>query len=1062
MANVVDYLNSIQTLTNTNLQILKALNDSFYTKQNHLFAEVNDTTYVIPSFISLENKINALQENFENLVKSPETSEAYFNFDGNTRAIEVRKYSHVPDSIKLNTVNNFSIESNDIFKDFLTPVPYVNFDLPTLPNDIVEVNVKKIIAKSNALKEIFKSKLARIETYTENDKELTRTVYDKSNNVTYGDIYKLLLNSKEDIDYIEYDTLYKLPIRKNIGTGTYIIESVISDIIDEDLNNLITLKIKTNNKSTSYMNTLTYKMFDDTIEKPLAVGDELINFDGTGKVKIVEVRTSTSTIIVKVVNGEYLNFIGTDSYDTDNENDIHDFSKLRFHSNVDFTQDKYVKVPLEEDQYVFIAVSPVNSRMNTQASWGTGLIINTHALLDDNNKYSFKTYYDNNVKNIGDVLFEMTSMITSPVTELSEESFNTITSIKPVLNKDLLQVLQINKHLNNSDTVKNIRSAYNQKKSAEQELQEVQRKIDDINSTLTSISFDDTTGIRAVHTAQLKKLNKNKNELSTKITKAIDSISLSVNNAEIPIENAKYRIRGFYVPSLLGNINNEELSEHVIGIRVQYRYKNINTTTGNAVSITGENSNNYIYSDWNIMQSFDKQKVASCIDGNYTYNYEKSNEIYNEPSYNQIDIPISQGETVDIRLKLLYDFGQPYISVTSDWSEIINIKFPEEFLAEVPILTIIEENNNDIETNRFTNILKSEGVDSHIHDIITDQDITYFHRPDSIASGFYTNERRIIPLKDKLVSLTNDIAELKNDIKNAEGKLTVTLNVGDVDMKLSPEIENNITLESYNSFSSSNIIDPYPTSSIGKFDIEDDINDLVNDGAYTFDNKTGNVYTIINITLSNTTDAAIKLYPIFPGSRDVIINNSSQLYSIKENYIVYNGGVYFKYKDTHDNNIALQGCNQFLTFRTRDAWDNTYYYAQGAMNSSNNNQTSETLPYMNNNNGMCVYPYLSNRYGLCINSDGKKANLVLNPGEEIIVPMLCEYKVQEPNTTIKKTITFDIRTSLYTDPTNYLFTVTAKNTSTLQDKLTISNRKRLKTSLSNIFSGKTKYFTTVK
>ena len=78
MANVVDYLNSIQKLTDTNLQILKALNDSFYTKQNHLYAKVDDSTYVIPSFLSLENKINMLQENFENLVNAPETAEAYF------------------------------------------------------------------------------------------------------------------------------------------------------------------------------------------------------------------------------------------------------------------------------------------------------------------------------------------------------------------------------------------------------------------------------------------------------------------------------------------------------------------------------------------------------------------------------------------------------------------------------------------------------------------------------------------------------------------------------------------------------------------------------------------------------------------------------------------------------------------------------------------------------------------------------------------------------------------------------------------------------------------------
>ena len=68
-ANIADYLAQIESLTSTNLQILKTINDSFFTKKDHLFAEIDDTTYVIPSFISLENKINMLQENFENLVK---------------------------------------------------------------------------------------------------------------------------------------------------------------------------------------------------------------------------------------------------------------------------------------------------------------------------------------------------------------------------------------------------------------------------------------------------------------------------------------------------------------------------------------------------------------------------------------------------------------------------------------------------------------------------------------------------------------------------------------------------------------------------------------------------------------------------------------------------------------------------------------------------------------------------------------------------------------------------------------------------------------------------------
>ena len=213
----------------------------------------------------------------------------------------------------------------------------------------------------------------------------------------------MLLNYVDDVDYVEYDTVYKLPIRKNIGTATYVIESVVSDIIDDDLNELITLKLRNNLTDRSYTNKLTYKLFDDSIEKQLQVGDHLINYDGTGKVVITDVRPATNTITVKVVNGEYLNFLGTDSYDTDSDRDIHDLSKIRFYATIDFDTDRYIKVPLEEDQYVFVAVAVINSRMNVQSSWGTGIVIDTFSL--KNNDVNFNTYYNENVKNIGDVLF---------------------------------------------------------------------------------------------------------------------------------------------------------------------------------------------------------------------------------------------------------------------------------------------------------------------------------------------------------------------------------------------------------------------------------------------------------------------------------------------------------------------------------------------------------------------------------------------------------------------------------------------------------------------------------
>jgi uncharacterized coiled-coil DUF342 family protein len=1041
MANVINYLEQIQKLTNTNLEILKTLNDSFFTKKSHLIAQVNDTSYVIPSFLSLENKINMLQENFENLVHAPETSEAYFNFDGNTRAIEVRKYSHVPDSISLFEVNNYNVEQNDIFKDFLTPVPYINLDLPKLPNDIYEVNVKKIVPKSEALKSIFNTKLTYVDTFVnENGETVSQTKTKTSINCAYSDVNKMLLNYVENTDYIEYDTVYKLPIREHIGAGTYVIEKVISDVIDEDLNEFITLKLRNDLSDPLYSNKLTYRQFNESIEKPIKVGDELINYNGTGKVVVTELRPSTNTIVVRVVNGEYLNFIGTESYDTDKDSDIHDLSKLRYHSSVDFAKDKYIKVPLEEDQYVFVAVAPINSRMNTQASWGNGLIIDSYSLMDSNEKESFKAYYDNFVKNIGDVLFEMTSMVTSPITELTESDFNYINSLKPTIDTNILSVMQINKHLNNSTTVQSIRTAYSQKKNANTRLAEVQNRIDDINKQLANISFDDVNGMRNIYNAQLNALTAEKNALVTTITKAIESISLNVNSSEIPIENAKYRIRGFYVPSNLGTVNNEDLSKHVIGVRVQYRYKNLSAETGTATSISNPNGETYIFSDWNNMSSFDKVKTANYNDGTYLYKYEDSNESKNEPSYNQIDIPISQGESVDIRIKLLYDFGQPYINVTSNWSDIVNIEFPDEFAKDVPILTIIEENNNDIETNRFDNILKTTGVDDHVKDMIMDQDITYYHKPDNIASGFYTAERRIIPLKDKLQTLSNEIDELKNELLGVQGNLNVSVSVGDDIVQLYSDQDNSLILEPYNSFDTE--------SSTSK------------NGSYTFD-KNKVVSTFVNIVISNTSNNAIKLYSVFPGSRSVALNEISN--SDKINYCDTYGGVYFKSKtDVNEKIKNIQTQNQFITFRINDAWDRSSYYTSNGNPTTDNVQSSKGIDDIAstdiNKAAMVIYPYVSDSSALCINSDAVRSYMMIHPGEEIIVPMLCQYRVTNISDSIRKTISFDLRTSLYADPTNYCFTVIGKNNSSIEDRAQMANKKKLLQRLFNPI----KYNTTVR
>lgn len=846
MASITEYLEKLQKLTQTNCEILKAINDSFFTKNNYLVANVDNNSYTIPSFISLENKINALTENFNNLVYAPKTGEATFNFDGASQTIELKGFNCTPEHLELTSPEHFNVENNQIFKDFLSPSPYINFNIKEIPNDINKVVIKKIVAMSDVMKTEFSSYLT--------EKEASKTITKVSKVIPYEDLYKIISYYKKDIDYIEYDTIKQLPIRNTLGTGIYTITSIDSHEIDDDLYETYVVTIKED---------LKYKLFDNVITKNLQVGDELVTYDNSAKLKIIEIRSNTKQLKLEVLNGDYVNLVPDTTGDP-----VSDLSKLKFYSSINFDNDKNINVAIEEDEYIAVFISPLNDRMNIRAPWGIGVIVDTFKLTSPDDQTQYNKYYNEYVNNVGDILYELTSIATNGVTKYSEDEFNTFTKYKPQILLDDLVVYQINSHLNNSPTIQKIRSLYNQKLKYNSDLNEIQKNIDNINSTLASISFDDTTNIRSVYESQLVEYNKKRNEIVSALNSISNEIAMAANDSEVPIENAKYHIRGFYNKpddSLL-----DPYWDHINGIRVWYRYKNKDQETGNAHSI-GEN----IFSDWNEMLITRRLRQPQHDGLKYKYSYkddvrEKPSSQINEPSYNQIDIPISQGETVDIKLQILWDFGYPYIETTSSWSDVVNIPFPEELKKSVQILDIVTENNNDIETNRFNNILREEGLITHAGDKLIDQDLTYFHQPEHIASGFYTPERRVIPLKDQLLDFKNEIASLKDEVFGYSA--------------------NNLKIEVF----------------------MDNINTIISQ------NQTNVVYfvqgvEVVNLQILNSSaDHTAKLYPLIIGSRNNPITDAN-----------FNGFLVKNSKSVTEENPSgseSQRMNQFLYFRSKDAW----------------------------------------------------------------------------------------------------------------------------------------------
>lgn len=768
MANITEYLRQVQALTRKNLEMLRAINESFNTKKSYLSVSVDDINYKIPSYLALESRITDLQEAFYNLVNAPKTGEAHFNFNGNTQEIQVKTWSTTPESIKPVLVKDFNIKDNNWFKDLLNPVPYIKFDLSSIADDINKVNVRKVVLKSE------KAQTTVGEVFADEQNPSTEVEYQK--------VIDAISVLEKGLDYEIYDKIYDMPIRDNSRVGKWTIKSIDKNYTDENFDEFYVLTLNEELKT----------LDDNGIEKYLQLGDYVLCNGDKVKLQIVsEPKVEAKQITVKVLYGGYTNLVTAASGEAA-------LSTITYFSENDFYNYKYIDIPLEEDKYIFVFADTVNE-LNVKSLLKTGLLIDTEKLvLKDSDNVMFNDYY-HNIINIGDKLESITTMFTNGLNVYTQDEYNIIKEFKP--NRDYLisAVKQINEHLDNSSTVKNIRGLYAQKQSNKTKMISVQNEITRINELINQIDFNDTTGIREVYSQQLIDKQSELQNLQNTIKSLTTEIADEANNSVTPIENAKYRIRGFFdVDKVKEDINKALVSKQQeitpIKINVLYRYRNNEGTSGNAQKINSDQSEiaksgsatsigeDLLFSDWNVMYSDYNKKVAKTEDFQEgekfgsIYEFEKTNNTENAPSFNQIDIPITQGEKVDIKISVQFDLGYPFVCVESDFSEVITVDFPEELQKNVEILDIVDENNDEVKKFAFDNILTKYGVQEHVGNSVQDNNTTFYHSADKITSGFYTPEQRVISLKEKLNEMNNKLTEVSDEVFGTNtNDLTVVL-----------------------------------------------------------------------------------------------------------------------------------------------------------------------------------------------------------------------------------------------------------------------------------------------
>jgi hypothetical protein len=179
--------------------------------------------------------------------------------------------------------------------------------------------------------------------------------------------------------------------------------------------------------------------------------------------------------------------------------------------------------------------------------------------------------------------------------------------------------------------------------------------------------------------------------------------------------NPKYHVRGFFaIPEYKYRDVAQTIPEEIIGFEIAYRYicndnTGVKLNTFNYTDVTGTSQVTGTFTDWSIMQGKLKTRIYNNATGLYEWSTENVAD-GTEININQIDIPITKGEKVEIKVRSISEAGYPENPLRSVWSNSVIIEFPDTLSTNNEIADLITEVNDDAMEIAINNTLNSIGV----------------------------------------------------------------------------------------------------------------------------------------------------------------------------------------------------------------------------------------------------------------------------------------------------------------------------------------------------------------
>lgn len=704
----------------------------------------NDNTITklpVPTFGYLKNEIQRLQQNIATLTNYNSSANSSILLpDGSTRSIILQKLeSEASDLSSINSITNFGVRENYFFDDFMTPLLFVSFNLTNQVPAKTEESVLSIFYL----------------TINTQDKLNYFNSDLKGSSLLDYDSFKASLQDR-GISYLEETEVKALSPRKNRYYGIFDVNDISSSTTIQLVNGVNTTVIL----KTYRLNKLTYSdsesPFTDT--QSIKIGDSLvINQEPIStRYEVLSVDASTNSVNLKLIEGNSPINIGSSIFKIYKEPE----STVTLDLNIGY------------GEYLAVFIKPVDpdSRIPS-TNWSPGAAFFTNDLtitLSSGEVKPLYNYYRESVTDFGAFILGLAS-------DKIPTSSQAITPDPPALISSDFKVVQINQQITNKREVSEIEDLSKQKNTLSSEIKELDNAIAAKRSEIANKNYKNAVE-RDADKNQLDGLVSQRSTKSDLFSSIVKTIDAKATDAGLTSADPKFRIRGFF-PLPTPKVSNETGAQQIVQFVTEYKYLN---TDGSANPVDtfnfqdGNAKSNGAFSNWIEVNGPIRPRIYNPSSQKYEWA-----TILNQDSdainLNQIDIPITKGEQVELRVRSVSEAGWPGNPAVSEYSESTIISFPVEINIDNTLSDILKQNQEALAAVRLQEAVGSKGIDQHLSSSFTANEKYFAHDASVISSGFVSDNQTPIDLFTKLNDLQNTIVSLQQSLAGIGGEIAVSI-----------------------------------------------------------------------------------------------------------------------------------------------------------------------------------------------------------------------------------------------------------------------------------------------